>query len=717
MSMNAEIKELRETVREKKQESNKKRGGRVNRRRGTRKKAHRALINLILCERLSDQIYLQLDGGKQYCFRLLNATNQVGCQSKEEGNIGVVVYISNKKQFAELYSLDVVRFLKNQRIQGVLLLNELANRTIINFPYSEDSACPNDRFGLYNGSCNQWNRDGAILSEGIRFIDWQKPIFLIENLTEIEIIRKKCYEAFNKKGSLKGMPLCSARLKLFMRAAGNAKICMRRQDFFYSFSESNIALCDPLEDKNVFSIMPPPIKYSDSEKQFKIFILAARMDSFSMMTESAVGDISVLTSLISLLAVAKAIGDDPKEFINAGNSSKRAVMFSFFHGESLGYIGSSRAVADMISKNFPVKLDEFALPKLSSIGINDIEVFVEIQQLHGSENGLFAHVDGEVYTNKRKMIDKLIGSANKLLSEFFPDYPALSIANNTKDSQIPPSSYQTFLKENRNISGFIISPFDNKYSYRRINSFADQNVFGNNSEKIRKEIFASATIALGAIIEFIYGSRPNSSFGYKIDEKFVDTLFDCFITSPDWYSCDFFVQILKNRRIKPEEGTKSTYISSSHIYPSLIRLLIEALLIHCLGFKDVVNVTDYAQCNDLNKHQQVYRFTWQTDPTINLTICYRTAIYQTRAISPAFDNGYEIQSDFYSTWVESVWSPPELVLFLTSYPSVPDFVVFLVGLFFCTLCFLIMEFIYWTNKESIEPRAPSFDADLNAAPL
>lgn len=56
------------------------------------------------------------------------------------------------------------------------------------------------------------------------------------------------------------------------------------------------------------------------------------MDSFSMMTESAIGDISVLTSLISLLAVAKAIGDDPKEFINAGNSSKRAVMFSFFHG-------------------------------------------------------------------------------------------------------------------------------------------------------------------------------------------------------------------------------------------------------------------------------------------------------------------------------------------------------------------------------------------------
>lgn len=58
--------------------------------------------------------------------------------------------------------------------------------------------------------------------------------------------------------------------------------------------------------------------------------------------------------------------------------------------------------------------------------------------------------------------------------------------------------------------------------FRRINSFADQNVFGNNSEKIRKEIFASATIALGAIIEFIYGSRPNSSFGYKIDEKFVN---------------------------------------------------------------------------------------------------------------------------------------------------------------------------------------------------
>uniref|UniRef100_A0A914RCC8 Nicastrin small lobe domain-containing protein n=1 Tax=Parascaris equorum TaxID=6256 RepID=A0A914RCC8_PAREQ len=39
---------------------------------------------------------------------------------------------------------------------------------------------------LYNGTCT-WNKKGAIVVEGFRFIDWNKPIFLIKNDTEIEI--------------------------------------------------------------------------------------------------------------------------------------------------------------------------------------------------------------------------------------------------------------------------------------------------------------------------------------------------------------------------------------------------------------------------------------------------------------------------------------------------------------------------------------------------
>lgn len=56
------------------------------------------------------------------------------------------------------------------------------------------------------------------------------------------------------------------------------------------------------------------------------------MDSFSSFTEAAVGEVSVLTSLISLLAVAKAIANHSSELELAAQRNRRAVVFAFFHG-------------------------------------------------------------------------------------------------------------------------------------------------------------------------------------------------------------------------------------------------------------------------------------------------------------------------------------------------------------------------------------------------
>lgn len=33
-------------------------------------------------------------------------------------------------------------------------------------------------------------------------------------------------------------PFCAARMKFFMRGAGNAEICLRRQEYFYGLSEA-----------------------------------------------------------------------------------------------------------------------------------------------------------------------------------------------------------------------------------------------------------------------------------------------------------------------------------------------------------------------------------------------------------------------------------------------------------------------------------------------
>lgn len=58
------------------------------------------------------------------------------------------------------------------------------------------------------------------------------------------------------------------------------------------------------------------------------------MDSFSSFTEAAVGEVSVLTSLISLLAVAKTISNHSSEFEAVARHNRRAVIFAFFHGVS-----------------------------------------------------------------------------------------------------------------------------------------------------------------------------------------------------------------------------------------------------------------------------------------------------------------------------------------------------------------------------------------------
>lgn len=60
------------------------------------------------------------------------------------------------------------------------------------------------------------------------------------------------------------------------------------------------------------------------------------MDSFTSFTEAAVGEVSVLTSLVSLLAVAKAFGNHSSEFETLAKHNKRAVIFAFFHGVIFG---------------------------------------------------------------------------------------------------------------------------------------------------------------------------------------------------------------------------------------------------------------------------------------------------------------------------------------------------------------------------------------------
>lgn len=120
------------------------------------------------------------------------------------------------------------------------------------------------------------------------------------------------------------------------------------------------------------------------------------MDSSSIFAGSKGGDVSVLVSLITQLAVANAIGARRPLFEEVARRTQRQVMFAFFHGESFGYIGSSRLVFDFQAN----ERNKTARPKPEKhpkrLTLRDIGAFLELQQFAFGNPAFRLHGDGKL---------------------------------------------------------------------------------------------------------------------------------------------------------------------------------------------------------------------------------------------------------------------------------------------------------------------------------
>jgi hypothetical protein len=69
-------------------------------------------------------------------------------------------------------------------------------------------------------------------------------------------------------------------------------------------------------------------------------------------------------------------------------------MLAFFHVESLGYIGSSRFVYDMQQ---PPEKSKYKPDKTAKwLQLEDLGVFIELQQLSANHSAYFLHNDWQV---------------------------------------------------------------------------------------------------------------------------------------------------------------------------------------------------------------------------------------------------------------------------------------------------------------------------------
>uniref|UniRef100_A0A5S6QUR6 Nicastrin n=1 Tax=Trichuris muris TaxID=70415 RepID=A0A5S6QUR6_TRIMR len=663
--------------------------------------------------RVRDNIYINLEDGFP-CTRFLNSTHQIGCHSPKGGNVGIVFWTRTAADFqyivddafnlapyiivthVRLFGQINAEVLKNLRpnLSGVIIYFE-EGADIVEVPaYSEDHKCPSSTHDLYAkdstyGQCRMaaWNKPG----DGARFFDWNVPIYLLVNKTEINLITQECYLHHNEgyDGEKKRFPLCAAELVTFNHAAGDAVRCMRRNTLT-KFLTAGSFFCVPLEDLNVFIILP----FRERGRPFtekSIFILAARMDSLSLFNEYTPGTTSV-GSVIVWLAIAEALGRSTKLIEQLSNKTGRHLMPILFHGEAFDYIGSSRMVWDMQTNTFP----SYHGLNSSFVNLSHIGFFFELSHVTNMDNReLYLHVDPIAYENYSRTREE-INNLHTILLNTFP-----SIKNSNFNLPLPPSSLQSFLRSDRSIPGAVIGDYLQEFSSRFYNSFMDIPL------GVRIPEFKSNAIALGnAALDVMFrwlnkqSSVPDVP---TINETVVASLTECLMSWPAW-NCTIFERIIDS--VAEEERTlfskqlnensrARTYIHLRSNRPSMVRVFASYLTEYFLGTKNCSNQTTRGSCVDSKNTSCFYMkdvFAHKEDVP-GCCVC-SVAMYSS-AKSPAFDiEKHDLLTSNYSTWVESVYSITTMRLFLVT-SSHWQLTILLSGigifLFWLTVVWLIVQ--------------------------
>ncbi|EGT39717.1 hypothetical protein CAEBREN_05366 [Caenorhabditis brenneri] len=363
-----------------------------------------------------------------------------------------------------------------------------------------------------------------------------------------------------------------------------------------------------------------------------------------MIPEVSVGEISVLTSLISVLAAARTMGTQIEKWQRASNASSRNVFFSFFNGESLDYIGSGAASYQMEFVVFKVK----SFIMIFSEKDFSLNGFVKVTQT-GRTFILFVSMNLTMFLKFNKLVYQKEESIMYI---------------------VPPSSWHSFAKADTQVQSLLIAPFNEEYEYRRINSVLDKQEWSSDSrEKAIQEIEAVATSILAVSADYV-GLETDDVIA-KVDKNLIATLFDCLITSKFWFDCDFMIKLDGGRYHKLFYSygfnEKSTYISmESH---TAFPIVLHWLTIFALGSdKETLNVKSEKSCSHLGQFQavQMYTYTWQPSPYTGNFSCLKSAIVKKVMISPAVDpyTPNEEMNTRYSTWMESVYMIESVNLYL-----------------------------------------------------
>nr|XP_050847580.1 nicastrin [Vespula vulgaris] len=611
------------------------------------------MIHFVTAERIKDMIYTELDALAS-CFRRHNGTHQFGCTSSRSGSVGAIHLVEHENDirwletnatagpyiavltFFTFTKDNLIRLKNSNNINGILLIRNVSEK----YPdfYSPEDTCPN-RYSSYK-KCNEtnpWNPYGSsILME-----DWPFPMFYMENKTLVKAV-KSCfwtYNAYDLENQSK-RSLCALEMTSFMFSAVNSESCIKRSNFYLNINPT--MFCDTLGDRNIHWPLAPLKKDSNS-----VIMVTARLDAFSLFDGFSPGAQNIVTGLVTLITTATYLN-----YLNPTVNNTN-VVFSLLNGEVFDYIGSSRLVYDLKTGNFD------ALGGIN-LKFDEIVKVIELGQL--SEGNLYMHINNN--------------DNDQIIRQLTKDLPAKVL-----NDSVPPTSVQSFLKTNPNLTTVVIAnhpkQFINKY-YNSVLDIADS----FKSNRYMNNLVLNLTKVAVTLAEVLYynvtGHDASRTENLTWVEDLISEMLSCYLESAN---CNLFYAS-NSPGIRLPNIILPLYVGIDRL-PNTITILTARLFSFLTG-ENILDINE-SECYARNLE-------WING--YDLTgVCLNSTVNYSIAASPAFIiNNYDMKSGIYPTWTESIWQTINLRMFLKA-SAATERLSMILGSIVTSVSFLLVWFI------------------------
>ncbi|KAG9443953.1 hypothetical protein H6P81_015293 [Aristolochia fimbriata] len=490
---------------------------------------------------LEKAMYLVVDGYP--CVRLLNLSGAIGCANPGRSKVvAPLVRVKTSEDELDRLStvmvpLDVMKdFLTRvssdlnfaQKVAGVLVESEVEGHNELAGGFSPDDKFPQAEFAPYKKNNYEWNPVGS----GIMWNRYDFPVFLLSKNSSV--VLQEIAEKNAKRN--KAYPTDVAEFDFVMQTttAGshNSESCLKDQS------------CLPLGGYSVLSSLPP-INVSSTKTSKPILLAVASQDSSAFFHDKSLGADSSISGMISLLAAIDALSR-----IDGLQKLEKQLVFLFPTGESWGYLGSRRFLAELDAGTD-------AVTGLNGTLISEILEIGSVGKDSTKATTLFAHLGKDV-SGAKDMLTALQQASESL----GPEGPKIEKASSSNPG-VPPSSLMAFLRKNSSTSGIVLEDFDSVFTNKFYHSHLD-NLLNVNSSSIVK---AASVVARALYILANDDSKLNTKLlnSINVNVSLVHELLGCLLTCDPGLGCglvkDFIVPstICSSHYVGVLQGSPSTY--------------------------------------------------------------------------------------------------------------------------------------------------------------